>query len=352
MQCAKCNAAMKMSDNKKFWFCHTCGYSVAVKEQDLKEVSDKYDWTIKDDGTPLEWLSKEELSEFPYLIAHEYDRIRDLLESNQPYGAIMQLKDTYETLAKYSVLLETARIYNKKAKCDKEVIIIKELTEKLLLLSNWEKLMEKIITLDDVNDNIRDVMIDLSEILKSSGQVKFIEWRNRILGHGALGHIESSKYKNEFINMLEHLTNHLKQYAAQYRQINVFIGDCKLTGIKLNDNFKNSPVDCLTTGTDKQNVKTELFPFLIFKNSDIYFFDSFDSSSKSTDLLSYPIGDKLKIRKKNDECSTASRINPIRLFVESLRYTAFTVVAKMPMWLLILPSSCITDIVFPISAFA
>lgn len=78
---------------KKVWVCEECQLVIPIDE--TKEEM-KNDWNYKENGTVIQWIEEEELRKYPYIIAHEYKRINTLVDDKQPYGAMMQLKDTYE----------------------------------------------------------------------------------------------------------------------------------------------------------------------------------------------------------------------------------------------------------------
>lgn len=297
MICNNCKSEMKRMT--KFWFCDECGNTSQIREN----AFDINDWKYKEDGTMVEWVDIDKLKAMPYVIAHEYDRIRILIEEKQPYGAVMQLKDAYECIVKFLVLKECSRIHIKENKTDREIIILKTLTEKLLLLSNWKNLMIDISELEDVDENTRKIMKDLNDLLQ--GDLKVIEWRNRIIGHGALGYADNPRIKQEFLQILDGLTKHIEEYKEEYFKIS-FGMLCtsnndfqKLSGLNLNVDGSKYEIDSLIINNLDNGRMIKLYPFIIFHNNDIYFFDSFSSGKKCTDIISYTLGVKEEIRKSS-----------------------------------------------------
>lgn len=282
---------------EKNWVCENCNILVAIEADELLDTND---WKYTSEGKPIEWVEIEILDKMPYIIAHEYYRIKTLLEEKQPYGSIMQLKDAYECLVKFLVLRECSRIYRKKKKTDSEIMVLKVLTEKLLLLSNWKNMLSVIKDFPEIGTETKAAMEDIILLLQEG--VKVIEWRNRIIGHGALGYAEDLNNKNEFYKILDGLTNHLKQYHGVYEKIEfgIFLEDKKcfyrLAGTELKY-CKEGNYDFLAIKSG--NNFESLSPFIIWYEKEIYFFDSYSSNKKNTDIISYTLGKKESIRKKH-----------------------------------------------------
>lgn len=310
MICNNCKSEMKRMT--KFCFCDECGNTLQIREN----AFDKNDWKYKEDGTMVEWVDIDKLKAMPYVIAHEYDRIRILIEEKQPYGAVMQLKDAYECIVKFLVLKECSRIHIKENKTDKEIIILKTLTEKLLLLSNWKNLMTDISELEEVDENTRKIMKDLNDLLQ--GDLKVIEWRNRIIGHGALGYADNPRIKQEFLQILDGLTKHIEEYKEEYSKISLGMLCTsnnefqRISGLDLNIDSSRYEINSLIMNNLDNGRIVKLYPFMIFHNNDIYFFDSFSSGKKCTDIISYTLGVKEEIRKSSciwNVCETIVKLH-------------------------------------------
>lgn len=309
MKCEKCH--MEMLKLKKVWVCEECQLIIPIDEN-KEEV--KKDWKYKEDGTRIQWIEEGELKKYPYIISHEYKRINTLIEDKQPYGAMMQLKDTYECLVKFWVLKECARIYAKKDKNDKEVLILKVLTEKLLLLSNWKNMLDEIKELPEINAQVKETMESLLFLLQ--GNLRVIDWRNRVIGHGALGYADNYNNRNEFHQILDGLTMHLRQYKDVYQNIEFGLQDgvrnefCILQGcaippkiMEMEDSFEINSV-VVRDGT----FTISMYPFILWYKQDVFYFDSYSSDKKYTDIISYTLGEKETIRKQHPLFETCEKV--------------------------------------------
>lgn len=123
-------------------------------------------WNYRDDGSGIDWLQEREMILLPEVIAHEYRRIKELLDESQPYGALIQLKDAYETVLKFCVLAECARINEKDVKSKEEVIVLTLLTEKPLLLNQWKNILVLINDLDIPDLHLKRIIGVILTLLK------------------------------------------------------------------------------------------------------------------------------------------------------------------------------------------
>lgn len=248
------------------------------------------DWNYYDDGTRTDWLQDSELSVLPEPIAHEYKRIKSLIANGEPYGALVQLKDTLEITIKFCVLAESARINRKDIKSNDEVAILKMLTEKPLLLSHWKIMLEQINNLDDLSLHMKLVAHHVLQLY--TGKADVVAWRNERIGHGALGYDDSPDMKKEFLIILEALTSCLRQCLCGFTSMKL---ECR--NERTDEDSEISSVYLVIEG---QSIDLCLFPFMIYHEQNIYFFDGFVSGKGECDLLCYPLGKKISSKKNGD----------------------------------------------------
>lgn len=269
-------------------------------------MNSKFDWTIDLDYEKYEKIINNFLGSIPYVVAHEYARLWDLLKSGQPFGAVIKLKDTIETITKFLVLSECAKMIYYDYRTKNEIEILKILTEKKLLLSHWDIMIEHLIVLDKLDETTKKLLTATHRILGYNGH-NALEWRNRVLGHGALGYADNDEYKGEFFKFFNIITDYLYDNVIylsdiviriRYMNKNTMIDEV-LTGINMLNDHKEAPENSLYI-SDKSGRLIPLFPFLLFYKSDIFYFDSFSSSPKCLDLISYTLGEKIEIRKNSE----------------------------------------------------
>ena len=154
-------------------------------------------------------------TEFPIVIAHEYNRLRVMCQDDEPYGILLQLKDTIEVVLKFEMLIACAWADNAAIpNFQQEVSCL--LTTPALSLGAWQQIAKKAV--DFLRDK-QDLAVsgtgahicELLDILSSSYDsahsdgLGLIRWRNERIGHGALGFSNDANFQNDFILRLKDL---------------------------------------------------------------------------------------------------------------------------------------------------
>ena len=154
-------------------------------------------WTEK-----INWLEEDYLSELPTVIAYEYCRMRKLLiEENQIYGALIELKDVLEVTIKFYVATGISLLNSQNKKDDSTVKLLYEITEKELSLGDWAAAASEIAKLD-VDESLCNICDEIREFAFSTKGPQLIRWRNQTLGHGALSDASTKEYQDNFLNVL------------------------------------------------------------------------------------------------------------------------------------------------------
>ncbi len=295
MSNAKCQCGELIQ--KEFKFCPHCG----------KSIYDISSWSEFVQNT--EFWYEPAMEEYPSVIAHEYWRVRDMLKKGEFFGALWQLKDFYEVLLKYPVLITAAYLYQYDESKDSTREFLWNLFNDKLALGDWVGLGHMAAKiLKSHPQRSEPILAALKSILKSTLEMykndKITTWRNETLAHGALKLEIDSAFIDEYRKRLESIRKQLEKLHKHYISLVMKFDDGdelrSLTGIKmardlpwekgqllLDDNVSHGECGSL-----------KLEPFMVYHDGGIFFFDSMDEKKQLNELLSYPDGLK---KKENNE---------------------------------------------------
>ena len=255
---------------KKRYVCDECDFTCLIDE--LEPPSAAWDEVLFADDN--QWVNGVS-SESPYIIAHEYSRLRVLLGEKKFFGLLLQIKDFVEVLLKMYVILEV-----KKQGASE---LYSELLAKPLSLGDWERIARSISTKLGKNSPV-------GQILKFYSKNKITNWRNEKIGHGALSFDDDP----EFVADIE----------GKIKAINQLLGSIKEDLVTLQFSLESGQSSKSLNGTDINNLASEgeivsalvsLAPLIIFKDQKVFLFDSFLTRSKVSMYVDYPTGKKIKI---------------------------------------------------------
>jgi len=255
---------------KKRYVCDECDFTCLIDE--LETQAEPWNQVLYSDESL--WL-REVSSESPYLIAHEYSRLRTLLGEKKFFGLLLQIKDFVEVLLKLYVVLEVRKQDSKK--------LYIELLAKPLSLGDWERIARTSQLNLDKNSPI-------NRILKFYSKNRITNWRNEKIGHGALSFDDDP----EFIADIE----------EKIKSIHVLLNEIKSDLAGLNFQLETSQ-QLLSLNGDKHEHQalqggivcnsTSLSPLVLVQGSKIFLFDSFLSRARASMYVDYPTGSKIKI---------------------------------------------------------
>jgi len=188
-----------------------------------------------------ELWQKEAFSEYPSIISHEYKRLFQLLEDGQTYGAFLQLKDMFEVIIKFPVLIVASQIYKKEEKSEEEKEILRGLMEKILSLGDWKAIADTILGKKYrkyIDSNIR---IILKDVCKLYSEHSIASWRNDKIGHGILGFDMDEEFKNDIEEKIllikDHFTKHHNNYIKMEFCLNTGEKQIALKGFSMARNL-------------------------------------------------------------------------------------------------------------------
>ncbi len=292
--CPKCGSELE-SFKRKFVCSHEeCDFSISqAKFPGLLETSEppaSIPWCRCLCQDERLW-QKEAFEAYPSVIAHEYWRLYDLLRQGQPYGAFLQVKDVFEVLIKFPVLILVSGIYHHLQRSDSENAILIALLEKWLTLGTWEEIAK---TLCKKSPKIAPVVALLQDIVILFHEHDIREWRNKTIGHGALAFEADEGFQHDIESKLRLLKRHFSRFSDVYANCLLYLThhdqQIVLQGKRQASQLMYSNAELWFRIEEVCDVP--LSPYVVLKDRGIYFFDSYIPREEKAVLLSYPDGDK------------------------------------------------------------
>lgn len=230
---------------------------------------------------------EEAFSEFPSVIAHEYNRLENEYSSGNLYATLLQIKDTMEVILKFEVLILCAWV-KKQDYIDFKQKVECQITTPSMSLGSWDSLAKKLqdYLMSEIKDNSYPFMLDtLIKTRKFYDQKKFISWRNENIGHGALGFADESTFVEDIKNKISEFAVLFDQIGESLKKCDLFSGDVlldgkdKARGLEVTEDvwFRSDGMEFIVS------------PYIRIVNGGIYFFDNQKKATRSQ-LLCYPIG--------------------------------------------------------------
>lgn len=243
---------------------------------------------------------KPAFADFPSIIAHEYWRLYELCEQNQPYGVLFQIRDLIEVTFKYQILVICAWA------CEAEVpsfgeTIAPKLTMEKMTLGKWFSFgteLRKFFKRDEISRGDKRYHVpsplwrNLEKLVKSYNSDHILNWRNERIGHGALGFSQEKVFREDIERLLEYFSNLFEGLKDGFGAQEMFIGDLLLKG---KDFARNLPLSAqhapLSVRVANSDVSFSVEPYMKEIERGIYFFDNQKAKTLSQ-MLSYPSGQR------------------------------------------------------------
>ncbi|MDA8227715.1 MAG: hypothetical protein M0T74_08485 [Desulfitobacterium hafniense] len=207
----------------------------------------------------------QSMEQAPYVIAHEYCRLHNMIGNGEIYGAFFLVKDIYEVIIKYYVLCATAIAANcsceesAKALCNPKISLsmgdwVNTLPAENMKFFNkrslWGRLIGKLRTFYNTNNIVR--------------------WRNDNIGHGALGFAEEEDFISELQHKMLKLRDLLIIVSEFYDKTTYYLESNKLIG------FNKSIESTQSLFIEYDGRMIPLAPFMVTDTGSIWFYDSMD----------------------------------------------------------------------------
>jgi len=255
---------------KKRYVCDECDFTCLIDE--LETEIESWDKVLYLDDKL--WLH-EVCSESPYLIAHEYSRLRSLLGEKKFFGLLLQIKDFVEVLLKFHVVLEVKKQGSKG--------LYAELLAKPLSLGDWERIARTVSSKQEKSS-------PMNKILKFYSKNRITNWRNENIGHGALSFDSDPEFTKDISDKILAIHQLLVGIESNLSSLNFqFDSESQrksLDGEEVNDIAEEGIIFCNDVS---------LSPLIILRDKKVFLFDSFLSRSRASMYVDYPSGSKIKI---------------------------------------------------------
>ena len=204
------------------------------------------------------------------IITHEYKRIKDLLDSGQYFGALLQIKDFFEVLLKLPVLILLNEKFNLQQNTEAEINFIVLTLEKPLSLGHWHELATFIKKYTLNGDSSFSSLSN--NTIKLYNKNNIIKWRNEEIGHGALSLDDDQEFQDDIKTKLSILEKFLDANIES------------ISSIKFD-------IDNATVSYGQNTFSIN--PFFNLVENKIYFFDSYLSRKQKVHQLNYCFGKKI-----------------------------------------------------------
>lgn len=233
----------------------------------------------KDIASNGEYWYCEGMSCFPKIMELEYSRLKNLLNEEQIFAAMLELKDVLELTIKLPVIMEMALCLNDKKKSiqmnDGEIYAI--MLNGPLSLGKWIQIANRLKAKKTGNDILKSILQEVSNryinscIARKSFDVA--KWRNGRIGHGALASENNEQVRPE----IEELLLVLKAYWENTKELYSKIKLCYVVNNKeivlSESDISNDKIEIWLKNMS-ENVFSPMSPFVECINGKLYLFDS------------------------------------------------------------------------------
>ena len=246
------------------------------KQEDLMSRGDWIRSLAEDEREALAQRLKESL--WPRQIAGSYERLLELMQEGNVYGALLQMKELYEVTLKIPALM--ALIYvsdTRETELTEDEEILKALVQEPLAMGHWRALVQCLEERETLA-----LPRDLNRLLRKTRKLFFrqvtqrardvVNWRNNTIGHGALKFEDNPAYREDFTALL---SNWMKYVQEDLKADRSLYSDLRL---------ETEPAVLLRTGGAE-------YPAGKFSAEGAGFLDSFYLRKKTVKYLDYGSGE-------------------------------------------------------------
>lgn len=295
-KCPNCNKMLHCINNKLVCETKDCTFQCSIDSYEITILP----WNIQKCKDSSLWNS-EAFTEYPFIISKEYDRLHYLLEQNKLYGVMFQIKDLFEVVLKFAIIIKMSIVCNDKKRENDTNEIISKFFEKALTLGDWQNIANLFVKLENnTNCSINNILKDLVSIYEKN---KIVKWRNDNIGHGALVFDDTKEFKCELEKMIKLVKSHFDKCNNDYIKL-------KFTYENENENEKKSillkgcNLDAESLKSEgklffyNEATKCEIKDFMKVEKNGVYFFDSYFIRKKEIKMLDYVNAKQLIIKSR------------------------------------------------------
>ena len=261
------------------FLCPQCKAVLVPKTED--------NWSQQISSDASYWVL-DKLEHTPGMILSEVIRLRSLFAEGQTYGTILQIRDIFEVCLKLPTLIAASKVYASKDTTEAERGFLSALVAKPLSLGDWRSIAGKALP-----PTVRIPSV-LRQLLKATlstfDRYDIPNWRNRTIGHGALGFDTDQEMRHDIEEKLQVIRDHLLQTDILYQQVGIYakIGQ---TTVRLVDPFADLSTSTGNLMAECDRESWSVFPYLHLLDGRVFFFDAYyHERRRITALLNYSEG--------------------------------------------------------------
>lgn len=243
------------------------------------------------------WNQKA-LTTFPYIISNEYKGLKRLLEENQKFGCVLQIKDVFEVIIKFPVAILLKAIderVQELAKQDKlsmktikskypnlygmlEIVLTSQLT-----LGHWEILSAKAAKLQPVElpKANKELYLETVHMIKKTSykhkKQNISTWRNEVIGHGAMELNDNEEFRTKIRDLLITIKGIMDGWEEYYGRFT-----------KAGAGEFSNIIEYTAAGGEK--CMEDLDPYLELITNKLFIFDSYYPWKERAFILNYSDG--------------------------------------------------------------
>ena len=172
----------------------------------------------------IEVINAIETGVFPYFIRHEYSRFYKMITQRQYTGAWFELRDVIEVMLKIPVFLGLSYLFSQDSELeDTEIwIILNKMLTQSLSLGDWNDLLKKLSRDKKINGELPKVSLILNRVDRFMDEYQVIQWRNDMIGHGALPFEDSDEFIDKICTLAEGVDLCLEKTIDAYSSITIY----------------------------------------------------------------------------------------------------------------------------------
>lgn len=207
---------------------------------------------------------------FPNFITHEYARFYILAEQGQYTGAWFELRDISEVIIKLPILIGFSYLFSLDIHQENNEVqkILKQLLTKSLSLGDWNDFLKMLCENNVIKEHLPDLHMILLSTFNFVKSCNVVNWRNEMIGHGALPFEDSTIFIEDMCKLSEGIDICLENSIEGYSKIRLWEEQELYAGVS--------------------DVKICLEKCIFEK---LFFFDSFDRKTTKVHWLDYLQGE-------------------------------------------------------------
>ena len=221
---------------------------------------------------------------FPFFISHEYQRLYKLVREGQVAGALFEARDVVEVMLKFPTLLGLAFL-EQSGEDESLSAVMKDMVKRELTLGVWKQIAYKVKRSLAKKDDGEIIAELLDIVLKFYSKSAVENWRNDMIGHGALPFEDDVDFIQSFVKLVIGMLQCLEESVAPYSEVEIFCDGKKI--INLEDLTEDMGVELIVKIAGCRSIRMGNFVA-----GQRYFFDGFCYRILKSNCLDYIYGKK------------------------------------------------------------